>query len=299
MLPRSNLTLRISRDCKTFNSLFQHVRYAFFDRPKQRTEKSTFLWTTIVKFAKIGSLRHRGLQICFILALLVWRSDGKTNVDLVQELYHKGILKSDVVIRTMKAIDRKNYCPRAKYPYDDVPQDIGYKATISAPHMHAYALELLKDHLTNGESALDIGSGSGYITVCMAVMLGEQGLAIGVEHIPELVVESTNNIQKHQPWLLTTGRVKIINADGRLGYNKHAPYNAIHIGATIPDIPQKILDQLKPGGRLVAPIGSGTDQYLTVVDRTPAGRIKTKRLMGVMFVPLTDKNDQLGSVNTW
>lgn len=57
----------------------------------------------------------------------------------------------------------------------DSPQSIGYGVTISAPHMHAHALELLKDQLTPGENALDVGSGSGYLTTCMAIMLGENG----------------------------------------------------------------------------------------------------------------------------
>lgn len=73
----------------------------------------------------------------------------------------------------MTTIDRGNYCKNN--PYMDAPQRIGYGVTISAPHMHAHALELLREHLVPGERALDVGSGSGYLTACMAVMLGENG----------------------------------------------------------------------------------------------------------------------------
>lgn len=90
-----------------------------------------------------------------------------------------GIIRSDVVHAAMLFTDRGKY---AKHnPYTDAPQGIGYGVTISAPHMHAHALELLKDHLTAGERALDVGCGSGYLTVCMALMVGETGKAIGID----------------------------------------------------------------------------------------------------------------------
>lgn len=73
----------------------------------------------------------------------------------------------------MSIVDRGNYCKN--HPYMDAPQSIGYDVTISAPHMHAYALELLKDHLIPSGKALDVGSGSGYLTACMAIMMGETG----------------------------------------------------------------------------------------------------------------------------
>lgn len=73
----------------------------------------------------------------------------------------------------MLSVDRGHYSK--SNPYMDSPQGIGFGVTISAPHMHAHALELLKDQLTTGTRALDVGSGSGYLTACMAVMLGPKG----------------------------------------------------------------------------------------------------------------------------
>lgn len=84
-----------------------------------------------------------------------------------------GIIRSESVESAMTTIDRGHYCK--SNPYMDAPQRIGYGVTISAPHMHAHALELLKEHLIPGERALDVGSGSGYLTACMAMMLGENG----------------------------------------------------------------------------------------------------------------------------
>lgn len=75
---------------------------------------------------------------------------------------------------------------------------------------HAHALESLKDQLVPGERALDVGSGSGYLTACMAIMLGEAGRVVGIEHIPELVTLAKNNIQNDIPVLFTSERVKLV-----------------------------------------------------------------------------------------
>lgn len=75
---------------------------------------------------------------------------------------------------------------------------------------HAHALESLKDQLIAGEKALDVGSGSGYLTACMAFMVGETGRVVGIEHIPELVTMATKNIQNDNPQLLISERIKLI-----------------------------------------------------------------------------------------
>ncbi|XP_015430655.1 PREDICTED: protein-L-isoaspartate(D-aspartate) O-methyltransferase isoform X2 [Dufourea novaeangliae] len=195
----------------------------------------------------------------------------------------------------MSAVDRGNYT-HSKYAYIDSPQGIGYGATISAPHMHAYALELLEEKLHDGATALDVGSGSGYLTACMAMMLGPNGLAIGIEHIPELKTFAEKNIQKDKPELLNSGRVEFVVGDGRLGYPEKAPYNAIHVGAAAKEMPQALIDQLAPGGRLVLPMGpENSDQTLVQVDKTMDGKIKKRSLTSVVFVPLTSKNRQYPS----
>ena len=108
----------------------------------------------------------------------------------------------------MLKVDRSHYCP-SQNPYMDAPYSIGYGATISAPHMHAYALETLRDRLVDGAKVLDVGSGSGYLTACMTHMVGPQGIVLGVEHIKELVTQSEANIRRDNPELLDSGRVRI------------------------------------------------------------------------------------------
>jgi hypothetical protein len=86
-----------------------------------------------------------------------WFSHGVNNNDLVSQLKSGRIIKSDEVESAMRKVDRGNFC--SHHPYQDSPQYIGYGVTISAPHMHAHALEMLKDKLVEGASVLDVGSG--------------------------------------------------------------------------------------------------------------------------------------------
>lgn len=222
---------------------------------------------------------------------MAWRSHGKTNLDLVQNLRRNNIIRSDVVERVMAQVDRANYV--SHNPYMDVPQGIGYGVTISAPHMHAHALELLSEKLVDGARALDVGSGSGYLTACMALMVGPSGRAVGIDHIKELVDTSRSNIKSDHPELLESNRLKLIVGDGRLGSPDDAPFDAIHVGAASPDLPKDLVEQLAPGGRLIVPIGPPSgDQRLEQIDKNMDGTISRVALMGVVYVPLTDKNSQ-------
>jgi len=222
---------------------------------------------------------------------MAWRSHGADNADMVGNLKKNGIIKTKEVEEVMKTVDRGKYSKHNAYM--DSPQSIGYGVTISAPHMHAHALELLKDQLKPGMRALDVGSGSGYLTACMALMVGETGRAVGIDHIDELVAWAVSNIQSDHPDLLASGRVKIVQGDGRKGYASEGPYNAIHVGAAAPTMPQDLIDQLAPGGRMIIPVGpQGGDQSLDQVDKSSDGTVSRKRLFGVMYVPLTDKERQ-------
>ncbi|XP_025159964.1 protein-L-isoaspartate(D-aspartate) O-methyltransferase isoform X1 [Harpegnathos saltator] len=221
---------------------------------------------------------------------------GKNNQELVQhlKLFFLGgrMIKSERVFEAMSSVDRGKYT-HLSHAYVDSPQGIGYGVTISAPHMHAYALELLEDKLRDGGRALDVGSGSGYLTACMAIMMGPNGLAIGIDHIPELRAMAEENIRHDHPELLRDGRVELVVGDGRLGYPDRGPYDAIHVGAAAKEMPRALINQLAPGGRLILPMGpENSDQVLVQVDKTMDGQIKRRSLMSVVFVPLTDKERQ-------
>ncbi|XP_017878810.1 protein-L-isoaspartate(D-aspartate) O-methyltransferase-like isoform X1 [Ceratina calcarata] len=223
------------------------------------------------------------------------RFHAKSNHDLVQHLKRSRVIKSNRVYEAMASVDRGNYT-HSTYAYIDSPQGIGYGATISAPHMHAYALEVLEDKLHDGARALDVGSGSGYLTACMAIMMGPNGLVVGMDHIPELKAFAIENIEKDNPELLRSGRIQLIVGDGREGYPEKAPYDAIHVGAAAKEMPQALIDQLAPGGRMVLPVGrENSDQMLVQVDKTTDGQIKKTPLTSVVFVPLTSKTRQCPS----
>ncbi|RNA26559.1 hypothetical protein BpHYR1_044329 [Brachionus plicatilis] len=219
--------------------------------------------------------------------------DNVTNDDLIKNLMNERVIKSEVVRRTMSAVDRGLFAPA--HPYMDCPQPIGYGATISAPHMHAHATELLKDKLKPGAKALDIGSGTGYLCAVFALMVGKTGKVVGIEHIPQLVNRSIENIKRWNSEYLDNNVIELIVGDGRKGYVDEGPYDAIHVGASISEIPQSLIDQLAIGGRLVIPVGDEYSyQYLTKVDKQQDGSIHKEKVCAVGFVPLTDKDRQTG-----
>ncbi|KAJ3271167.1 inositol polyphosphate 5-phosphatase [Terramyces sp. JEL0728] len=204
--------------------------------------------------------------------------------------YQHGIVSNDRVCEAMKLVDRKYYCRTNSEAYFDSPQSIGYNATISAPHMHAYALDYLEPSCYEGASVLDIGSGSGYLSACFAHLVGRKGKVVGIDHIVELIEQAVNNVLAENPELLQH-QLKFAVADGRIGYSEEGPFDAIHVGAYHPTIPSqvivfnwKLIEQLKEGGRLFIP--TGDPQQIYCVEKKD-GQVIQKRDMYVSYIPLT------------
>lgn len=198
----------------------------------------------------------------------------------------------------MMQVDRADFCPGS--PYEDAPQPIGHNATISAPHMHAYALGWAASSFPpakdGSESSsprriLDVGSGSGYLTVAFACLFPQAVAVVGIEHIPQLVTDSIANTRKHHGDLLDAGRVLFVTGDGRAGYPSRAPYDLIHVGAAAgQEVPEALLEQLAPGGLLILPVG----QRIWLVRKDQRGQVHTQQDIDVLFVPLTDRELQDG-----
>eukprot|EP00183_Erythrolobus_madagascarensis_P002479 CAMPEP_0185848872 /NCGR_PEP_ID=MMETSP1354-20130828/3590_1 /TAXON_ID=708628 /ORGANISM="Erythrolobus madagascarensis, Strain CCMP3276" /LENGTH=324 /DNA_ID=CAMNT_0028549329 /DNA_START=91 /DNA_END=1065 /DNA_ORIENTATION=- len=234
--------------------------------------------------------------------VMAWRSHGNSNSDLVGALRRNGILSSPGAIAAMTAVDRAKYVlPEfSSEAYQDSPQPIGFNATISAPHMHAMCLDLLRTHIERpGSSSLDVGSGSGYLAACMARMASAYGgRVVGVEHIDGLTSMAKKNVRSDPAVadLLGDGAdatLQLVTADGRKGFAASAPYDAIHVGAAADGVPPELLEQLKAGGRMVIPVGKpNRAQELVQVDKDENGRVSMKPITGVRYVPLTDQAAQ-------
>ena len=218
----------------------------------------------------------------------------KSMKELCKHLRNDGYIKTQKVEDALMSVDRADFSPNS--PYSDSPKPIGYNVTISAPHMHAYCLEMLKDHLKVGGKALDVGFGSGYLTVAMSKMMDDKGTAVGIEHIQQLCDFATENISKHHKNLLDNKKIILVHGDGREGCPEYGPYDCIHVGAAAPQLPQPLIDQLANGGRLVVPVGEeGGSQYINIIDKDINGKITIEKTLGVCYVPLTSEKKQLGN----
>uniref|UniRef100_A0A7S4D5H4 protein-L-isoaspartate(D-aspartate) O-methyltransferase n=1 Tax=Heterosigma akashiwo TaxID=2829 RepID=A0A7S4D5H4_HETAK len=222
-----------------------------------------------------------------------WRCSGASNEALVHNLRRGGLIKSDVVEAAMLKVDRGNYAPSNADAYDDRPLPIGFGATISAPHMHATALELLSEQITRPNSrVLDVGCGSGYLTAVIARMQEATGggKTVGIDYLPGLVALAEANARKADGDLLARGAAALVLGDGWRGHAAGAPYDAIHVGAAAARMPEELIRQLRPGGgRMVCPVGPRDGaQVFYQIDRTADGGYTTKSLMGVRYVPLVE-----------
>eukprot|EP01095_Lingulamoeba_sp_RSL-Kostka_P003097 TRINITY_DN13_c5_g1_i1.p1 TRINITY_DN13_c5_g1~~TRINITY_DN13_c5_g1_i1.p1 ORF type:complete len:221 (-),score=72.66 TRINITY_DN13_c5_g1_i1:203-865(-) len=216
--------------------------------------------------------------------MCAWTSMGASNnEEFIEQLKEYGVIKSQEVYDVMLTIDRKNF---TEDPYNDCPQSIpNSEVTISAPHMHSYCLELLKEQLKPGANVLDIGFGSGIFTALMAEMVGEEGKVTGIDIIPYLLEYGRENIMKENSYLIENDRIEIVLQDGWKGFVDNSPYDAIHVGAAVEFLPQDLVDQLAINGRLIIPVGKNT-QYLMQYDKISEDEIKGTKVLGVNYVPL-------------
>ncbi|KAJ6588525.1 Pcmt1-prov protein [Mycena capillaripes] len=240
---------------------------------------------------------------------MAWRCSGKTNRELVQNLMKAKILNSseahlERISHAMEAVDRAHFVTDKSAAYTDSPQTIGHGATISAPHMHAYAVDHLLPFLHPGSKVLDIGSGSGYLCAVLHHLVTSyaedqpgkvvvSGKVIGIEHIPELADWSLENLKQDEQTrrALEDKEIEIHAGDGRLGYLSDGPYDAIHVGAAAPTIPEPLISQLARPGRMFIPVGN-LSQHIYQVDKDSEGNVTKTQIMAVNYVPLTDRDKQ-------
>lgn len=183
------------------------------------------------------------------------------------------------VLDVMRSVPRERFVPddAVARAYDDTPLAIGSGQTISQPYIVAYMTEALEVRST--DRVLEIGTGSGYQAAILGMLARE---VYTVEIVPALARGASATLRE-----LGYANVYVREGDGYAGWAEHAPFDRIMVTAAPDQIPQPLIEQLGPGGRLVIPVGSqGETQWITIVDKTAAG-VEERRTIPVQFVPFT------------
>jgi protein-L-isoaspartate(D-aspartate) O-methyltransferase len=202
-------------------------------------------------------------------------SYGGFRARLVSDLQAKGI-RDLAVLRAVSQVPRHLFVPPSvrHRAYEDSALPIGGGQTISQPWVQARYLEVLQ--LTGREKVLEIGTGSGYQTAILAQLVNE---VYSVERIKTLQQKARQRLRQ-----LKLRNVHMNHADGGMGWEECGPYDGILVTAAPEQIPEELLLQLAPGGRMVIPVGKEI-QHLQVVTRTHEG-YETEIVETVYFVPL-------------
>jgi protein-L-isoaspartate(D-aspartate) O-methyltransferase len=188
------------------------------------------------------------------------------------------------VLAAMGKVPRHRFVPDAQraHAYEDRPLPIGQGQTISQPFIVALMTELLA--LAPGARVLEVGTGCGY----QAAVLAEIAREVHTIEIVEPLAQEAAARLAALGYRNISGRA----GDGYHGWPEHAPFDAIIVTAAAPAVPPALIAQLKPGGRLVIPVGApGEAQQLLVIEKNAAGATATRRVLGVRFVPLTRRGD--------
>ncbi len=224
-------------------------------------------------------VRRRWLLLLYGVAVLAADPAAVRRARMVEEQIERRGVRNAAVLRAMRAVPRHLFVPEGvrELAYEDQPVPIGFGQTISQPYIVAYMTETLdpaRDH-----KVLEIGTGSGYQAAVLAVLTRQ---VYSIEIVPELARSAEETLKR-----LGYGNVTVRLGDGYKGWPEHAPFDRIILTAAPPEIPQALIDQLGPGGRLVAPVGaSPLDQELVTIDKDRKGGITRRSLLPVRFVPM-------------
>ncbi len=202
---------------------------------------------------------------------------GKARQRMVEEQIIVRGIQAPRVIEAMRKVPRHLFVEEALWDraYGDHALPIGEKQTISQPYMVARMTEALD--LTGVEKVLEIGTGSGYQTAILAELAAK---VCSIERVRSLFEKARASLNR-----LRYFNVAFKLFDGTYGWPEEAPFDAVIVTAGAPDIPPSLVDQLKPGGCLVIPVGDRASQVLKKIVKSPEGLVST-HLTGCVFVPL-------------
>jgi len=197
---------------------------------------------------------------------------------MVNEQLRSRNIRSEAVLLAMRSVPRHLFVPdhAQKYAYEDSPLPIGLGQTISQPYIVAYMSEQLQPF--KGMKILEIGTGSGYQTAILSC-LGCEVCTV------ELLEELANRAEKVFNKLALSG-IRIKCANGYSGWQEEAPFDAIIVTAAPEKTPEKLIDQLTEGGKMILPVGPANSvQYLKLVTKQ-GGKVIERELLPVRFVPM-------------
>lgn len=188
-------------------------------------------------------------------------------------------IKDPRVLSAMRKVPRHAFVPPSiiQAAYDDTALPIGLGQTISQPYIVAYMTQALA--LRGTERVLEIGTGSGYQAAILAEIAPE---VYTIEIVPELASRAKSVLES-----LEYNKIHFRTGDGYEGWREFAPFDAIIVTAAPDHVPQPLVDQLKPGGRMIIPVGRG-DQELLLIEKGKTG-ITRRSTIPVRFVPMTGK----------
>jgi protein-L-isoaspartate(D-aspartate) O-methyltransferase len=224
---------------------------------------------------------RRGLFPAWLVSAFSFSANGQDWTALREQMVRLQIERRGVrhaaVLRAMREVERHLFVPEAlrRSAYEDHPLPIGHGQTISQPYIVAAMTEMLDPKPT--DRALEIGTGSGYQAAVLAKL---------VRHV--YTIELVEPLGRQAQALLERLGFKNVTVrigDGYEGWPEEAPFDKILLTAAPPEVPQRLIDQLKPGGRLVAPVGTGW-QELVVIDKDMKGGVRRRTEFPVMFVPM-------------
>ena len=204
-------------------------------------------------------------------------TSARTRDRLVQRLRDNGI-RSAQVLEQIRNVPRHLFVDEAlaSRAYEDTALPIGLGQTISQPYVVARMTEAMLDGFS-GETILEVGTGCGYQTAVLAPLVRK---IYTVERLPELLKRTRQRLRE-----LDIYNVQFRPGDGWEGWPKYAPYDGILVAAAAPEVPQRLLEQLAPGGRLVMPVGPAGRQELLKISRRD-DCFEQESLEIVTFVPL-------------
>jgi len=211
---------------------------------------------------------------------VIWeppRKGAREREEMVKDQIARRGVRDARVLEAMRRVPRELFVGKddVEHAFHDGPLSIGYGQTISQPYIVAYMTEMLR--IGSADRVLEIGTGSGYQTAVLAELAAE---VYTIEIVEELA-HRAEELLRAQAY----SNIHFRAGDGSLGWPEAAPFDAIMVTAAPDRAPERLIDQLADGGRMIVPVGS-YEQYLELITRTGA-QIERSVLIGVRFVPMT------------